>query len=286
MTEWRKGSDLDRVAELRSDPAWVLAAWADPEAVLLRVGVASIEAGEDGSLLTRRAEHDFDPELHYLLGRIDGRPWFATRAGGDEQLTALRSVMDDLPTAALQAAFTAVGLVAWHGGAGFCPRCGAGTQAVLGGQARRCPRCGTELYPRTDPAVIVAILDPDERLLLGRQAVWAPGRYSVFAGFVEMGESLEQTVHREMAEEVGLELTGITYLGSQPWPFPRSLMLGFLARTTRDEPVPAVGEIEAARWFTTEELVAAMASGDVVLPPVTSIARRMIDSWLDGGLPT
>ena len=286
MTDWLSGSDLDRVAELRSDPAFVLAAWADPEAVLLRVGDASVEAGADGALLTRRADHDFDPELHYLLGRIDGRPWFATRAGGDEQLSALRTVMDDLPAAGLQAAFTAVGLVAWHAGARFCPRCGAATQAVNGGQARRCPSCGTELYPRTDPAVIVAILDPEGRLLLGRQPSWPPGRYSVFAGFVEMGESLEQTVHREMAEEVGLELTGITYLGSQPWPFPRSLMLGFLAHTTRDEPVPAVGEIEVARWFTNEELVAAIAGGDVVLPPGTSIGRRMIEAWLDGSLPT
>ncbi|MGV8908433.1 MAG: NAD(+) diphosphatase [Propionicimonas sp.] len=285
MSDWLNGSELDRVAELRTDPGWVLAAWRDPDAVLLRVGVASIETGADGSLLTRRPEAEFDPERHYLLGRIEGRPWFATRAPEDEQLTVLRSVMDDLPVAGLQAAFTAVGLAAWHAGSGFCSRCGAATQAVHGGQARRCTNCGTELYPRTDPAVIVAILDPDGRLLLGRQAVWPPGRYSVFAGFVEMGESLEQTVRREMAEEVGLELTGITYLGSQPWPFPRSLMLGFLARSARAEPVPAVGEIEAARWFTQEQLVAAMAAGEVILPPHTSIARRMIEAWLDGSLP-
>lgn len=284
MSDWKNGSDLDRVAELRTDPAWVLAAWVNPNAVLLRVGDASVETATDGSLLTRRADADFDPDRHYLLGRIDGRPWFATRAPEDVQLTALRSVMDDLPVAGLQAAFTAVGLAAWHAGSGFCPRCGAATQPVHGGQARRCTSCGTELYPRTDPAVIVAILDPDNRLLLGRQAVWAPGRYSVFAGFVEMGESLEQTVHREMAEEVGLELTAVTYLGSQPWPFPRSLMLGFLAHTERAEPVPAVGEIEAARWFTTAELRDAMAAGDVVLPPFTSIARRMIEAWLDGSI--
>jgi NAD+ diphosphatase len=285
VSDWLNGSDLDRVAELRTDPAWVLAAWVDPDAVLLRVGDASVEAGADGSLLTRRPEAEFDPELHYLLGRIDGRPWFASRAPEEVQLTVLRSIMDDLPVAGLQAAFTAVGLTAWHAGSRFCPRCGAATRAVHGGQARRCTNCGTELYPRTDPAVIVAILDPDDRLLLGRQAVWAPGRYSVFAGFVEMGESLEQTVHREMAEEVGLELTGVTYLGSQPWPFPRSLMLGFLAHTGRAEPVPAEGEIEAARWFTREELLGAMATGEVGLPPMTSIARRMIEAWLAGSLP-
>ena len=284
MIDWLSGSDLDRVAEQRTDPDWVLAAWADPEAVLLRVGDASVEADADGVLLTRRTENEFDPEVHFLLGLIDGRPWFATRDGENEELTALRSVMDGLPSAGLEAAFTAVGLAAWHAGTGFCPRCGAQTRAAHGGQSRKCTACGLELYPRTDPAVIVAIVDPEGRLLLGRQPSWAPRRYSVFAGFVEMGESLEQTVHREMAEEVGLELTGITYLGSQPWPFPRSLMVGFVAYTTRGEPIPAVGEIEVARWFTHDELVASMAAGDVVLPPVTSIARRMIDSWLAGTL--
>ncbi len=284
MSDWLDGSALDRQAELRADPEWVLAAWADPGAVLLRVGDATVETAPDGSLVTRPVEPAFDPELHYLLGRIDGRPWFATRA--DEQLTALRTVMDDLPAAGLQAAFTAVGLAAWHANTGFCPRCGAPTRAVLGGQSRRCTSCGTELYPRTDSAVIVAIVDPDDRLLLGRQPSWAPGRHSVFAGFVEMGESLEQAVHREMAEEVGLELTGISYLGSQPWPFPRSLMVGFLAHAASTELVPAVGEIEVARWFTPAGLRAAMASGEVTLPPTTSIARRMIDAWLDGSLQT
>ncbi len=284
MINWRNGSGLDRVAELRGDPEWVLAAWADPGAVLLRVGDASVEAGADGGLLTRPAEADFDPELHYLLGRIDGRPWFATRVPAEGELTALRTVMDGLPAAGLEAAFTAVGLATWHDVSRFCPRCGAATRAVHGGQSRQCTVCRLELYPRTDPAVIVAMVDPDDRLLLGRQPVWAPGRYSVFAGFVEVGESLEQTVHREMAEEVGLELTGVTYLGSQPWPFPRSLMVGFLAHAARAEPVPAVGEIELARWFTRDELVAAMAAGEVILPPYTSIARRMIESWLDGSL--
>ncbi len=284
MIDWRNGSELDRVAELRIDPEWVLAAWGDPDAVLLRVGDASVEADPHGELVTRRAEADFDPELHYLLGRIDGRPWFATRVQPEEGLTPLRTVMDGLPAAMLEAAFTAVGLATWHDVSRFCPRCGSATRAVHGGQSRKCTVCGLELYPRTDPAVIVAMVDPDNRLLLGRQPVWAPGRYSVFAGFVEVGESLEQTVHREMAEEVGLRLTGVTYLGSQPWPFPRSLMVGFLAHATSDEPVPAVGEIELARWFTHDELVAAMSAGDVILPPYTSIARRMIEAWLDGSL--
>lgn len=285
MSDWLVGSALDRVAEFRGDPGWVLAAWADPGAVLLRVGDASVELHADGLLRTRPVEAEFDPELHYLLGCIQGRPWFATRAVEELGLTTLRSVMDDLPDAGMQAAFTAVGLATWHANTAFCPRCGAPTRAIRGGQARQCTSCGTELYPRTDPAVIVAILDPDCRLLLGRQPSWAPRRFSVFAGFVEMGESLEQAVHREMAEEVGLELSGVTYLGSQPWPFPRSLMVGFLAHADRVQPVPAVGEIEQARWFTTTDLRAALASGEVLLPQITSIARRMIEAWLAGTLP-
>ncbi len=283
MSSWLDGSALDRQTELRADEEWVLAAWADRGAVLLRVGDASVETTPTGELATRPVESTFDPELHYLLGSIDGRPWFATRA--EEELTGLRSVMDELSAASLQAAFTAVGLAAWHANSGFCPRCGAVTRAVHGGQSRRCTSCGNELYPRTDPAVIVAMVDPDERLLLGRQPGWAAGRYSVFAGFAEIGESLEQAVHREMAEEVGLELTGITYLGSQPWPFPRSLMVGFLAHAAGPQLVPAAGEIEDARWFSRSGLREAMAAGEITLPPSTSIARRMIEDWLDGRLP-
>lgn len=283
MSSWLDGSALDRQTEQRSAEDWVLAAWADRDAVLLRVGDASVETTATGSLATRPVESTFDPEVHYLLGSIEGRPWFATRA--ETELTALRSVMDELSPASLQAAFTAVGLAAWHANSGFCPRCGAATRAVHGGQSRRCTSCGNELYPRTDPAVIVAMVDPEDRLLLGRQPSWAAGRYSVFAGFVEIGESLEQAVHREMAEEVGLRLTGITYLGSQPWPFPRSLMVGFVAHAAEPQLLPAAGEIEDARWFTRPGLRDAMASAEVTLPPTTSIARRMIEDWLDGSLP-
>ena len=284
MSDWRADSALDRVAESRGDPNWVEAAWFEPGAVLLRVGDLSVEATPGGRLATRPADGGYDAERHYLLGRIDGRAWFATRDGDETGLVPLRGVMDALPVAELEAAFTAVGLATWHAGSHFCPLCGAATVPIRGGQARQCTRCSTDQFPRTDPAVIVAICDPDDRLLLGRQPTWPKGRYSVFAGFVEMGESLEQAVHREMAEEVALELSGITYLGSQPWPFPRSLMVSFLARAPRREPVPAEGEIELARWFTRPELRESMSSGEVALPPVTSIARRMVEDWLAGTL--
>jgi NAD+ diphosphatase len=133
--------------------------------------------------------------------------------------------------------------------------------------------------PRVDPAVIVAVLDAEDRLLLGRQSVWAPGRMSVFAGFVEVGESLEQAVHREVAEEVGLVLRSLRYLGSQPWPFPHSFMVAFAARAVDSTIWLDPTEIEEARWFTREELRDAVASAAVSLPPMTSIARRMIQAW-------
>lgn len=283
MSDWLAGSALDRVEEKRADPDWVRASWADPAAVLLPVGEVAVAVTPDGALATRPTDGPYDPERHYLLGLIEGRPWFATWADVDE-LTPLRSIMDGLPGAELQAAFTGAGLARWHANAGFCSRCGAATRAVRGGQARECTGCGRELYPRTDPAVIVAIVDPDGRLLLGRQSSWAPGRVSVFAGFVEMGESLEQAVHREMAEEVALDLTDVAYLGSQPWPFPRSLMVGFRARAAQTGFTAAEGEIEDARWFTIAQLRASLASGEITLPPHTSIARRMIEAWLDGAL--
>jgi NAD+ diphosphatase len=282
VIDWTAPSALDRAEDRRTNPDWVAGLWGRTDAVVLPVGEAAVTADASGALAPRATDGAYDPERHYLLGLVDGRPWFATWA--DDGTVALRSLMDGLPAAHLEVAFTGSGLATWHRNTGFCERCGSPTRAASGGQSRVCTGCGRELYPRTDPAVIVAIVDPDGRLLLGRQPSWAPGRVSVFAGFVEIGESLEQAVHREMAEEVALALTDVTYLGSQPWPFPRSLMVGFRARAEATGFTAAEGEIEAARWFTVAQLRAATASGEVTLPPHTSIARRMIEAWLAGAL--
>lgn len=277
---WLDHSVLDRVPDNRAETAWVDGLWESADAVVLAAAEAQVAVDSTG-LRTEPSAGDYDPESHFLLGLVAGTPWFA--AAGGEGLAPLRSVMDSLGTTELELAFTAAGLVGWHARAGYCPTCGAATRAVAGGTVRRCTACEQEQYPRTDPAVIVAILDDDDRLLLGRQPVWPAGRHSVFAGFVEVGESLEQAVHREMAEEVGLTLHGLEYLGSQPWPFPRSLMVGFLARADGTEITLAGDEIERARWFTREQLRTAL-DGEVILPPVTSIARRMIEAWLAGRL--
>ena len=144
---------------------------------------------------------------------------------------------------------------------------------------QRDPTTGTEVFPRTDPAVIMLVHDGGDRVVLGRQAVWPPGRFSILAGFVEPGESAEAAVAREVAEEVGLRVRDIRYVGSQPWPFPQSLMLGFVARVDgSDELVVDRTEIEEAHWFTRDQLRA--GEGPAVLPPPVSIARYIIDRWL------
>jgi len=181
---------------------------------------------------------------------------------------------------------TAVAILNWHGSARFCPRCGLANEPELAGWARRCPN-GHQEFPRTDPAVIVLVHDGGDNMLLARQPVWPQHRYSILAGFTEAGESLEATVYREVREEVGVEVTQARYLGSQPWPFPRSLMVGFAARAQSGAPLlPRAGEIEDARWVTRDEIRDLLAAGgereDLILPATVSIARQLIESWAKG----
>lgn len=267
--------------DARVDPDGVVQLWSRAEARLLTVGGGRIPLEADG-LAWQPCTGPYDPQRHLLLGLVGGNPLFV--AGTSSPASTLRETMERLPDIELELAFAAVGLVGWHQRAGFCAECGAATEAVAAGQARRCTGCAVESYPRTDPAVIVAITDADDRLLLGRQASWAPRRFSVFAGFAETGESLEQTVHREMAEEVGLELTDLRYLGSQPWPFPRSLMVAFSARAATPELRVDTDEIETAIWFSRDEFRAAVAAGQLLPPSTTSIAWRMVQAWLSGEL--
>jgi NAD+ diphosphatase len=177
----------------------------------------------------------------------------------------------------------ALGILNWHLSHPFSPRTGQRTIPEKGGWVRRDPSSGTEVFPRTDAAIIVGVTDADDRLLLGSNANWESNRFSTLAGFVEPGESLEAAVIREVFEESGIRVTDPIYLGSQPWPFPASLMLGFSARVDPDVVstlTPDGTEIMALRWFTRDELAGAL--GEIILPGPTSIARAIIEEWFGG----
>ncbi|MBD8044162.1 NAD(+) diphosphatase [Arthrobacter sp. Sa2BUA2] len=173
----------------------------------------------------------------------------------------------------------------WHATHTHCPRCGAPTELEQGGWVRRCPEDGSQHFPRTDPAIIVAITDPQDRILLGSAAAWPGNRYSTLAGFVEPGESLEAAVIREVAEEANVVVRNPQYLGSQPWPFPCSLMLGFCAEADGTEPQADGIEMSDVRWFTRTELTDAVAAGELTIPSSISIARNLIDRWYGGPVP-
>ena len=179
-------------------------------------------------------------------------------------------------------ASTAVALTTWHANHPHCAVCGRPTEVTRGGWVRRCEADGREHYPRTDPAVIVAITDASDRLLLAHASYWSARRYSHLAGYVEPGESLEQAARREVGEEAGLALGALEYVASQPWPFPASIMVGF--RATVVDPTLRLDqdEITDARWVAREELAAIVESGEVILPPHGSIARSLLDEWAAG----
>jgi NAD+ diphosphatase len=203
-------------------------------------------------------------------------------ADGRRRWAGLREVGSLLDDAGAGLFTTALALANWHATHTHCARCGTPTDVVQAGWARSCPHCGAEHYPRTDPAVIMAVVDDEDRILLGRQASWPPKRYSTLAGFVEPGESLEAAVRREVAEESHVRIGDVEYRGSQPWPFPSSLMLGFRARAVTTGAQADGVELAHARWWTRDQFTADIAGGELLLPPRVSIARRLIEDWYGG----
>jgi len=278
-------SHLDRCETQRADPDWIAGQWIQPSSLLVTVSAdGRVSCAADGGAVSEAPPSGvFDPDRHYLLGRWAGRAVFV-ESGTVPTMAGLRDLLPALPEAERELVMAAVALVNWHRTSPRCSVCGSATEVRAGGIVRHCPACGRDRFPRTDPAIIVAVLDPDDRLLLGHQMVWPPGRMSLLAGFVSAGESLEQAVRREVAEEAGVTVAAVKYLGSQPWPFPRTLMLGFVARAA-DTIITADGvEIEHARWFTREELGQAIEAAEVGLPGAASIAHRIIAAWRDGSL--
>lgn len=235
---------------------------------------------EDSGLASLYLGHDTEGTDYVAVVRDTGRPGVEESAGW-RSLREAGAELDDTDSGVLT---TAVALANWHARHAFCPRCGAPTDVEEGGWVRRCTHDGSQHYPRTDAAIIVAVIDPGERILLARGPHWPEGRMSVLAGFVEAGESLEAAVRREVMEEVGLQVDDLSYKGNQPWPFPASLMVGYTARTGETALTPDPAEIVEAAWFTRGELSLAARAGEVGLPPRVSIARHLIEHWLGGPL--
>ena len=276
------GSRLDRAAARRADAAWVAERLADPRSRAVAAGHGGVALDpRDGSRLDRRALPAPAPDDAVLLGLDEsGDAIFAIEPGEGEPLTGLREAAAVLPEPEAAIAAQAAALRGWHRSHQCCARCGAPTRSDAAGHVRACPSCGATHHPRTDPVVIMLVTDGD-RVLLGRQPHWPAGRYSALAGFVEPGETLEGAVARAVLGESGVVVRDPRYVGSQPWPFPASLMLGFMAEHAAGEPETRDDDLEDVRWVTREELADAVAGrGPIGVPPREAIARQLIDAWL------
>ena len=279
-------AEVDRSAHLRSDEAYIKSAW--PNALVLQfVSEKFVSYSNQLTFVKGASLGEYDSQIDYFLGVKDGENFFL-RHLNDETLTSefksLRAIGSFLSPRDIGLAVHAQGLANWHSKHPRCSLCGGPTVVVLAGAVRRCPADQSEHYPRTDSAIIVLIKNDKDQILLGRQKVWPKYRFSTFAGFVEPGESFEHCVIREVREEAGVELTKINYLGSQPWPFPASLMIAFEAITNTPELArPDGDEIEEIRWFSREEMKSAILDKSLILPFEISVARQMINAWYGDG---
>ena len=279
-------AEVDRSAHLRSDEAYLQSSW--PNALVLQFSSEKFASQSNQLTFVKGASlGEYDSQSDYFLGVKDGENFFL-RHLNDETLTSefksLRAIGSFLSPRDIGLAVHAQGLANWHSKHPRCSLCGGPTVVVLAGAVRRCPTDQSEHYPRTDSAIIVLIKNDKDQILLGRQKVWPKYRFSTFAGFVEPGESFEHCVIREVREEAGVELTKINYLGSQPWPFPASLMIAFEAITNTPELArPDGDEIEEIRWFSREDMKSAILDKSLILPFEISVARQMINAWYGDG---
>jgi NAD+ diphosphatase len=305
---------VDRLTEKRSDREWLDAAWADPATRVLVVsyGQALVRIDDETAALIFVAPDQAPDGTRFLLGQddADGTVYFGVSAplpaapdgarpallvpGGttppsppEARAMSLREVGTLLGDRDAGLLTHAVALANWHDTHTHCPVDGTPTVVGPGGHFTVCPTDGTEHFPRTDPAVIMLVTDPDDRALLARNAAWPGRRVSILAGFVDPGESAEHAVIREVAEETQIKVTNVRYVGSQPWPMPRSLMLGFRADAPAGQDIVVDREeIAEAYWFSRDELVAAIKAREIALPPPVSIARQIIEQWYGAPLPS
>jgi NAD+ diphosphatase len=289
--EARSSEAIDRAAAFRRDAETIAARLAHPEALLLpmwrnknwvarsgeEVRPLLVPVAASASLLALGTP--------CFLGELGGRAVFAIELPPERELAAYAELGGEVGDLRMLGGFMhpgdaslcayARGLLGWHKRNAYCGRCGVLTRLEEGGHVRVCVACAEKHFPRTDPAVMILLLH-DDRVLLARQASFPRGVRSVLAGFVEPGETLEDAVAREAMEEVGLAVTDLRYVGSQPWPFPSSLMIGFAARATSDTITLDRFELEEGDWYTRE----AIERGDVVIPPPYSLAHRLIQRFL------
>jgi NAD+ diphosphatase len=290
---------LDRLASMRRDETWLTAQIAREGA---RENVRFVPVWQGKNLVSSRAEPIYlTPEdapeaismagAVILLGALGKTVYFAVGLAAEEPPLAhlgrfqnLRRVAALLGEQDCALLALAKSMVTWHRRHRFCGDCGSPTESQEAGYERVCtnPQCGQRDFPRTDPAIIV-LVHSGERCLLGRKPDWPEGLHSTIAGFVEPGESLEQAVAREVEEETGIDVADVRYVASQPWPFPRSLMMGFFARATSTAIEIDEDELETARWFTREEIRRGLKDGTFGLPSSISIARRLIRDWFNAG---
>ena len=280
-------SQVDRSAHLRSDEGYLKSAWSSA-LVITFMDEKFATSGDQLSLVTGATLGEYQSQSDYFLGIKDEQAFFVRHLpleqGSKLELKTLREIGVHLSPRDIGLSVHAQGLANWHTKHPRCAQCGAATTVISGGSVRRCLIDQSEHYPRTDGAVIVLVKDDQDRVLLGRQKVWPKYRFSTFAGFVEPGESFEHCVVREVREEAGVELSQINYLGSQPWPFPASLMIAFEALTNTPQLARPDGqEIEEIRWFSRAEMKAAILDKSLILPLEISVARQMIKAWYGPG---
>ncbi len=295
-------SRIDRAGELRVNQETLDQLW--QRAQILQIAEGRIAAVDTALTLISAqdvaahiAAKTFTEGSRYFLG-LDletkapffawDTEWVGTIADEVKEVgfSTVREIGSLLSEQELEISLHAMGLSNWHRAHPRCPRCGGATRVDLGGAARTCEADGSQHHPRTDSAVIVLIKDRSDRILLGHQPIWPEGRFSTFAGFLEPGETFEQCVAREVLEESAVVVTELKYLGSQPWPFPASIMIAFEAVTDNPERAQGDGqEITEVKWFSRAELKAAAEDGSLLLPPSISVARKMIERWLGESVP-